>query len=310
MSKLPMKTHSRKTKNGSVAGGSDKIIEALMLAVIIIFLILVLYPLYYVVIASFSNPYDVYAGKTFLFPSGFTLEGYMRVFKEKAIAAGYLNSIFYTSLGTVIATVLVLTTAYPLSKKEMPGRKAIMLFYLITMYFTGGLIPTYLVVAKTGLLNTVWAIILPGGVSVFNVIVTRTYFETSMPAELYEAAKIDGCGQLTTFVKIALPLAKPIIAVMVIFAMVAFWNDWFTALIYMNDKNKYPLQLALRQILIQSQASANALSGMDGGYAEANRITELIKFSSMVVGAVPMLIAYPFVQKYFEKGFMAGAVKG
>lgn len=305
-----MKTHSRKIKNGSVAGGSDKIIEALMLAVIIIFLILVLYPLYYVVIASFSNPYDVYAGKTFLFPSGFTLEGYTRVFKEKAIATGYLNSIYYTTLGTVIATALVLTTAYPLSKKEMPGRKAIMLFYLITMYFTGGLIPTYLVVAKTGLLNTVWAIILPGGVSVFNVIVTRTYFETSMPAELYEAAEIDGCGQLTTFVKIALPLAKPIIAVMVIFAMVAFWNDWFTALIYMNDKNKYPLQLALRQILIQSQASANALSGMDGGYAEANRITELIKFSSMVVGAVPMLIAYPFVQKYFEKGFMAGAVKG
>lgn len=204
----------------------------------------------------------------------------------------------------------MITTAYPLSKKELPGRKAIMIFYLITMYFTGGLIPTYLVVAKTGLLNSVWALILPGGVSVFNVIVTRTYFESSIPNELYEAAKIDGCGNLKIFLKIAIPLAKPIIAVMVIFAMVAFWNDWFTALIYMSDKDKYPLQLALRQILIQSQASANAMSGMDGGYAEANRITELIKFSSMVVGAVPMLIAYPFVQKYFEKGFMVGAVKG
>lgn len=300
----------KKNKSGSVVGGSDRIIEILMLLVIIVFVILVLYPLYYVVIASVSDPYDVYAGKTFLFPSGFTLEGYARVFQEKAIAQGYLNSIFYTVLGTIVSTALVLMTAYPLSKKELPGRKGIMIFYLITMYFTGGLIPTYLVVSKTGLLNSVWALILPGGVSVFNVIVTRTYFESSIPNELYEAAKIDGCGNLKSFFKIAIPLSKPIIAVMVIFAMVAFWNDWFTSLIYMADKDKYPLQLVLRQILIQSQASANAMSGMDGGYAEANRITELIKFSSMVVGAVPMLLAYPFVQKYFEKGFMVGAVKG
>lgn len=300
----------KKNKSGSVIGGSDRVIEIILLAVILVFVAIVLYPLYYVLIASVSNPYDVYAGKTFLFPSGFTLEGYARVFKEKAIAQGYMNSIIYTTLGTVITTALVFTTAFPLSKAELPGRKAIMLFYLITMYFTGGLIPTYLVVSKTGLLNSVWALILPGGVSVFNVIVTRTYFESSIPNELYEAAKIDGCGYLKTFVKIAIPLAKPIVAVMTIFAMVAFWNDWFTALIYMGEKSKYPLQLALRQVLIQSQASANALSGMDGGYAEANRITEMIKFSSMVVGAVPMLIAYPFVQKYFEKGFMVGAVKG
>lgn len=299
---------NKKSKN--VMGGSDRVIEIIMLLVIASFVIVVLYPLYYVVVASVSNPYDVYAGKTFLFPSGFTLEGYARVFKEKAIARGYLNSIVYTTLGTLISTVLVFTTAYPLSKKDLPGKKGIMIFYLITMYFTGGLIPTYLVVAKTGLLNSVWALILPGGVSVFNVIVTRTYFETSIPNELYEAAKMDGSGNLTTFIKIAMPLAKPIVAVMVIFAMVAYWNDWFTALIYMGSKEKYPLQLALRQILIQSEATANAMSGMDGGYAEANRITELIKYSSMVVGAVPMLIAYPFVQKYFEKGFMVGAVKG
>lgn len=300
----------KKTKSKSVARGSDRVIEILMLLLIIVFAVLVIYPLYYVVIASVSDPYDVYAGKTFFLPSGFTLEGYVRVFREKAIASGYLNSIFYTVLGTVISTVLVIITAYPLSKKELPGRKGIMIFYLITMYFTGGLIPTYLVVAKTGLLNSVWALILPGGVSVFNVIVTRTYFESSIPNELYEAARIDGCGYLKTFLKIAIPLSKPIIAVMVIFAIVAFWNDWFTALIYMGDKDKYPLQLALRQIMIQSQASANAMSGMDGGYAEVNRITELIKFASMVVGAVPMLIAYPFVQKHFEKGFMVGAVKG
>lgn len=300
----------RAGKNSKKVRGTDWKIEVAMLGFISVFLFLVIYPLYYVVIASVSDPYAVYAGKTFLLPCGFTLEGYAKVFKEAAIATGYLNSILYTILGTVITTALVLMTAYPLSKQEMPGRKGIMIFYLITMYFSGGLIPTYLVVAKTGLLNSVWALILPGGVSVFNVIVTRTYFESSIPKELYEAATIDGCGHFKTFVKVALPLSKAIIAVMVIFAMVAFWNDWFTALIYMNDKEKYPLQLALRQILIQSQASANAMSGMDGGYAEANRITELIKFASMVVGAVPMLIAYPFVQKYFEKGMMVGAVKG
>lgn len=304
--------HAARTVSGKrkVMRGSDRIIDIVMMILICIFVLAVLYPLYYILIASVSDPYDVYAGKTFLLPSGFTLEGYMKVFREEAIAVGYLNSILYTAVGTLISTVLVIITAYPLSKKEMPGRKPIMIFYLITMYFSGGLIPTYLVVANTGLLNSMWALILPGGVSVFNVIVARTYFESSIPQEMYEAAKMDGCGQLKTFLKIVVPLSKPIIAVMVIFAMVAFWNDWFTALIYMNDKGKYPLQLALRQVLIQSQASATAMSGMDGGYAEANRITELIKFSSMVVGAVPMLIAYPFVQKYFEKGLMVGAVKG
>ncbi len=290
--------------------GSDRIIELVMLLIIVSFVIIVLYPLYYVVVASVSDPYDVYAGKTFLFPSQFTLEGYQKVFKESAIFKGYTNSILYTIVGTIVTTALVFTTAFPLSRKEMPGRNLVMVFYLITMYFTGGLIPTYLVVSKTGLLNSMWALILPGGVSVFNVIVTRTYFESSIPQDVLEAAKIDGCGYLRTFWDIVLPLSKPVMAVMVVFAMVAFWNDWFTALIYMSDKGKYPLQLALRQILVQSQALASALSGMDGGYAEANRITELIKFASIVVGAAPMLIIYPFVQKYFEKGFMIGAVKG
>lgn len=289
---------------------SDRVLEFLLIAIVLVFVLIVLYPLYYVLMASISEPYDVYAGKTFLLPSNITFEGYIKVFQDKAISRSYLNSILYTTVGTIISTVLVLTTAYPLSRKELPGKKMIMVFYVITMYFSGGLIPTYLVVSKTGLINTIWALILPGGVSVFNVIVARTYFESSIPSEMYEAAQIDGCSHIKTFLRIVLPLAKPIISVMVIFAMVAYWNDWFTALIYIDDKSMYPLQLALRQILIQSQVSANALSGMDGGYAEANRITELIKFSSMVVGAAPMLLIYPFVQKYFEKGFMVGAVKG
>lgn len=289
---------------------SEKTFDILNGIFLLILVIIVAYPLYYVLIASISDPYEVYAGKTFLLPSKITFEGYKRVFQESSIAGGYLNSIYYTVLGTVVSVFLVMTTGYCMSKKTLPFRRGIMLFYVITMYFSGGLIPTYLVVSKFHMLNSVWALILPGGVSVYNVIVTRTFFENSIPNELYEAAAIDGSSNIRTFVKIALPLAKPIIAVMVIFTMVAYWNDWFTALIYMQDKAKYPLQLALRQILIQSQALASMMGNMDGGYAEANKLTELIKFASIVVGSVPMLIAYPFVQKYFEKGFMAGAVKG
>lgn len=289
---------------------SDRIFDIFNYTFLVILLVVVAYPLYYVLIASISDPYEVYAGKTFLLPSKVTFEGYVRVFKEKSIATGYINSIYYTVLGTVVSVALIITTGYCVSKKTLPFRKSIMLFYVFTMYFNGGLIPTYLVVAKMGLLNSVWSLILPGGVAVFNVIVCRTFFESSIPEELYEAASIDGSSNLRTFFRIALPLSKPILAVMVIFTMVAYWNDWFTALIYMSEKSKYPLQLALRQILIQSQATATMMGNMDGGYAEANKITELIKFSSIVVGSVPMLIAYPFVQKYFEKGFMAGAVKG
>ena len=289
---------------------SDKVFEIANCVFLLILVIIVAYPLYYVLVASISDPYEVYAGKNFLLPSKVTFEGYARVFKEKSIAMGYVNSIYYTVLGTLVSVALIITTGYCVSKKTLPFRKAIMIFYVITMYFGGGLIPTYLVVSKTGLLNSVWSLILPGGVAVYNVIVARTYFESSIPEELYEAASIDGSGNMGTFFKIALPLAKPILAVMVIFTMVAYWHDWFTSLIYMSDKAKYPLQLALRQILIQSQATATMIGNMDGGYAQANRITELIKFASIVVGAVPMLIAYPFVQKYFEKGFMAGAVKG
>lgn len=289
---------------------SEKLFDIINGTFLMLLVVLVAYPLYYVLIASVSDPYEVYAGRTFLFPSQITFEGYARVFKEKSIAMGYINSIYYTVLGTLVSVALIITTGYCVSKKTLPFRRSIMVFYVITMYFGGGLIPTYLVVSNTGLLNSVWALILPGGVAVYNVIVARTYFEGSVPEELYEAAAIDGSSNMGTFFKIALPLAKPIIAVMVIFTMVAYWNDWFTSLIYMSDKTRYPLQLALRQILIQSQATATMIGNMDGGYAEANKITELIKFASIVVGAVPMLIAYPFVQKYFEKGFMAGAVKG
>lgn len=289
---------------------SDKGFQIVNNTFLLILFVIVVYPLFYILIASVSDPYQVYAGKTFFRPVGFTLDGYKKIFSEDSIGRGYLNSIYYTILGTVTSVALVILTAYPLSKRTLPGRKRIMIFYLITMYFGGGLIPTYLVVSQLGLINNVWSLVLPGGVAVYNVIVARTFFETSIPESLYDAAAIDGCTNLGTFIKIVLPLSKAIIAVMVIFSMVAYWNDWFTALIYLPGADKAPLQLVLRQILIESQASATMLGNMAGGYAEANKITELVKFTSIVVASVPMLIAYPYVQKYFAKGMMIGAVKG
>lgn len=290
-------------------GLSDKTSDIILIVFCTIILLIVAYPLYYILVASVSDPYDVFAGKTFLKPSKFTLKGYQAVFAEAKIAVGYLNSIKYTVIGTIFSVVMVYITAYPLSKKDLPGRKWISLFFIITMYFGGGLVPTYLIVKDTGLLNNMWALFLPGGVAVGNVIIVRNFFENSIPSELVEAAEIDGASQITIFTKIIIPLSRSIMAVMVVFSMVAFWNDWFTAMIYLGP-DQAPLPLVLRSILIKSSASADQISTITGGYAELNKLTEMIKFSSIIVAAAPMLIIYPFVQKYFEQGFMAGAVKG
>lgn len=291
-------------------GLSDKASDIILVAICAIVLFLVAYPLYYVLVASVSNPYNVYAGKTFLLPSEFSLKGYSAVFADQNIFTGYLNSIKYTIIGTVFSVVMLYIAAYPLAQKDLPGRKFFSLFFIITMYFGGGLIPTYLVVKQTGLINNMWALFLPGGVAVGNMIIVRNYFQNSIPHDLIEAAEIDGCNKIQTFLKVVIPLSKPIMAVMVVFSMVAYWNDWFTALIYLTGPEKAPLPLVLRNILIKSSASASQASTISGGYAELNKLTEMIKFSSIVVAAAPMMIIYPFVQKYFEKGMMAGAVKG
>lgn len=288
---------------------SDKTSDIILVVFCTVIMLIVAYPLYYVLVASFSDPYDVYAGKTFLLPSQFTLKGYTSVFADQRIFSGYLNSIKYTIIGTVYSVVLIFCTAYPLSKKSLPGRKWISIFFIITMYFGGGLVPTYLVVKNTGLLNNMWALFLPGGVAVGNVIIVRNFFENSLPGELLEAAEIDGASHLRTFLSIVIPLSRSIMAVMVVFSMVAYWNDWFTALIYLKA-DQAPLPLVLRNILIRSSASASQASTISGGYAELNKVTEMIKFASIIVAAAPMLIIYPFVQKYFEQGFMTGAVKG
>ncbi len=296
----------QKTSNGL----SERTSDIILVVITAVVLFLVAYPLYYVLIASFSNPYDVYAGKTFLLPSQFTLDGYKAVFADANIPIGYMNSIKYTVIGTVFSVAMLYITAYPLAQKDLPGRKALSLFFIITMYFGGGLVPTYLVVKQTGLINNMWALFLPGGVGVGNMIIVRNYFQNSIPHELIEASEIDGCSKLRTFLRIVIPLSMPIMAVMVVFCMVAYWNDWFTALIYLTGAEKAPLPLVLRNVLIKSSVSASQASTISGGYAELNKVTEMIKFSSIIVAAAPMLIVYPFVQKYFEKGFMAGAVKG
>lgn len=299
-----------KRQAGKLRGLSDKTSDIILVAICLVIVLLVAYPLYYVLIASVSNPYDVYAGKTFLFPSGFTLDGYKAVFADNSIVTGYLNSIKYTVVGTIFSVVMVYLTAYPLSIKNLPGRKFLSIFFIITMYFGGGLIPTYLVVKQTGLMDSMWALVLPGGVGVSNMIIVRNFFEHSIPKEMIESAEIDGASKWTTFIKIVVPLSRSIMAVMVVFSMVAYWNDWFTALIYLPGQEKAPLPLVLRNILIKSSASASQASTISGGYAELNKLTEMIKFSSIIVAAAPMLVIYPFVQKYFEQGFMAGAVKG
>ena len=206
--------------------------------------------------------------------------------------------------------LLTCISGYALSKKTLPGRRAIMLFLLFTMYFNGGLIPTYLTVRDVGLFNTLWALIIPNAVSVYNLIIARTFFESNIPESLTEAASIDGSSNIGTMIRIVMPLSTPIIAVMVVFYAVGLWNNWFDALIYTTKSDMAPLQLVLRSILIKSQASSDMMMNMDANYAEKQKVTEMIKFASIVVASVPMLIIYPFVQKYFSKGIMIGAIKG
>ena len=296
-------------KSKGSAGLSDRASDIVLIVLCVLILLIVAYPLYYILVASFSNPYDVYAGKTFLLPSGFTLDGYKSVFADPDIVTGYANSVLYTVLGTIYSVALIYMTAYPLSEADLPGRKIIAVYFLITMYFGGGLIPSYLTVKNTGLIGTVWAMFVPGGLAASHMIIARNYFENSIPASIKEAAEIDGASKLTVFFQVIIPLSRPIMAVMVVFSMVAYWNEWFTALIYLKG-SQAPLPLVLRNILIKSSASAAQASTISGGYAELNKMTEMIKFASIIVAAAPMLIIYPFVQKYFEQGFMTGAVKG
>nr|WP_226527357.1 carbohydrate ABC transporter permease [Metabacillus niabensis] len=287
----------------------DKIFDLINIFLVAIMVLLVVYPLYFIVIASISNPNMIYEGKVWLLPKDITFEGYQRIFSDSKIWLGYKNSIIYTFVGTLVNVSCTLMAAYALSRRDLYGRNLIMFLFLFTMFFSGGLIPTYLVVKNLGLLNTMWALILPKAVAVWNVIVARTFFQTSIPNELLEAAKIDGCSDAKFFWKIVLPLSKPIVAVMVLFYAVGHWNSYFDALIYLNNEDLYPLQLILRNILIQNEASTQMMSDIDS-LAAKQRVSELIKYGVIIVASIPLLVLYPFVQKYFVKGVMIGGIKG
>ncbi|MCD1261226.1 carbohydrate ABC transporter permease [Paenibacillus athensensis] len=270
----------------------------------------VIYPLYFVFIASFSDPSAVINGEMWIVPKGVTLEGYARIFKETSIWTGYRNTLVYTTVGTTINVVLTLLAGYALSRRDLYGRQAIMIYLLITMFFSGGLIPTYLVVKKLHLVNTMWALILPKAVSLFNIIIARTFFQETIPQELLEQSRIDGCSDVKFFLRVALPLSKAIIAVLALFYAVGYWNSFFDALIYLGDEKMYPLQLVLRNILVvQNEMASQFVSDVQSADVQ-QRIASLLKYGVIIVASLPLLVVYPFIQRYFVKGVMIGSVKG
>ncbi len=294
---------------------SDKAFEIVNNILLLILTLVMIYPLYFVLIASFSEPFEVANGHVLFWPRGFTLTAYKNVLKEASVWTGYRNTIFYTLFGTLYNLLLTIPTAFVLTRKKLPGRKALTWYFLVTMYFSGGMIPTYLNVKSLGLLNTPWVLIIGAGVSCWNLLVTRQFFEGSIPDELYESAQIDGANDFRMFGQIAVPLALPIISVMALFYGVGHWNAYYNALLYIRTSELHPLQLVLRNILISnemSMAAAELEGDLDAMAAAVQRahMAEAMKYALIFIAAAPMLCAYPFVQKHFVKGVMIGAVKG
>lgn len=303
------------SKNHIRKSHSDTLFDITNIALMVLFMIIMVYPLYFTIIASISDPYEVVKGNVYLLPKGITLEAYQNVFKESRIWMGYLNTLRYTILGTLFNLLLTIPAAYTLSKKHLIGHQTLGLYFLIPMYFSGGLVPTFLQVKSLGLMNTPITLILLGGVSMYNLIVTRVFFDTSIPNELYESARIDGANEFRTFISIALPLAKPIIAVMALYYAVAHWNSYFNALIYISKDEYQPLQIVLRNILLNNQMSLAIFgSDMDADAVQAaarrQYLAQGMKYALIFISSAPLIIAYPFVQKYFVKGVMIGSVKG
>ncbi len=287
---------------------TDKIFDFFLYTISTIIVIVMLYPMYFIVIASFSNPADVSAGNIVLLPKGITFKGYQKLLEYSQLWVGYKNTILYAALGTVISLVVNVPTAYALSRKDLCGRKLFTVFYLIPMFFTGGLIPTYLIVKDFGLLDNFWVMGLPFSVITYYIIVARTFFNNSIPGDLWEAAQIDGCGNLGFFFQIVIPLSKAVLAVIALWTAVGQWNSYFNALIYLRNPDLQPLQLVLRNILISNQT----ISSMSTGAAavEAKQMADLIKYAIIVVSSAPIMCMYPFVQKHFNQGVMLGSLKG
>ena len=306
-----MVTLTARRPGGIRLSKGDLVFEIVNNTVLALVLIAVLYPLVFIVSASFSDPTEILLGNMWLIPRGVTTEGYRRIFANERIWLGYRNTIIYTVLGTTLNVVLTIAGAYPLSRKDFTGRRIIMAFVVFTMFFTGGLIPLYLVVRNLGLLNTRAAMIILNAVAVWNLIITRTYFQSTIPDELLDSAQMDGCSNLRFLGSVVLPLSLPIVAVMGLFYGVSHWNAFFNALIYLSDSKLFPLQIILREILIQNEMREMAIDVFDPDLALRDAmIAESIKYGVIIVASVPVLLAYPFIQRYFVKGVMVGSLKG
>ncbi len=288
---------------------NDKLFYMVVNISLTIMLLAVLYPCIFVISASFSSGSAVQAGKVLLLPVDFSLEGYKTVLNTPMIWTGFRNSLIYTVLGTLISLVMTLTAAYCLSRKDVPGRNAIMLLYTFTMFFGGGMIPGYMLVRELGFINTIWAIIIPGAVSTYNLIVAKTFIQSSIPGELLEAAVMDGCSDIKYYLKIVIPLSKSIIAVLVLYYGVGKWNEYFGPMIYLNDRNKFPLTIFLQEILLMDKIDASTITNPELQMKQA-QIAGVIKYALIIVSMIPVMIIYPFIQKHFVKGVMIGSIKG
>ena len=286
----------------------DKVLLTVGYVLLGLFVVAIIVPMIYIIVASFMDPITLQnKGITFDF-SKWTTTAYERVMTNSQIWIGFKNAIVYSVLFTVVSVAVTLLAAYPLSREDFKGRGFFNIIFMITMFFGGGLIPTYLIVSNLGLVDSMWAVILPGAFSVWNMTIARTYYK-GIPQELREAADVDGASELTFFFKILLPVCTPVIAVLVLWQFVAMWNSYFDAMIYLNDSAKQPLQLVLRSILIQNQPESGMIADMQSTAARA-QLAELLKYATIIISSLPLLIMYPFFQKYFDSGIMAGAVKG
>ena len=289
----------------------DKVFGVINAIFIVFITIITLYPLIYVCSASISSPASVTSGRMWLWPTDITLEGYKRILKNSEIWMGYVNTIFYTVVNVAISLAVTLPAAYALTVKSLPGRKFIVFVFSVTMFFSGGMIPLYVVCRNLGLVNTLWAVILPSATSMWYIILTRTFFQSTIPHELEEASEIDGCSVFATFLRIVIPLSAPIIAVIALYFGVGRWNSYFGEMIFLRDRSKFPLQLFLREILIVATFNQENASNADAiTMAEQLRIASIIKYATMIVATLPVIAAYPFIQRYFVKGVMIGSIKG
>ncbi|MBR4906529.1 MAG: carbohydrate ABC transporter permease [Clostridia bacterium] len=284
----------------------DKVFYTINAIVLGILALIVLYPLYFIVIAAISDPDAVLGGKVVLYPVNLNFEGFSKIMERKDVWLGYRNTILYTALTVVLSLIVTIPAGWALSRKTLPGKKAFMIYFIIPMFFGGGLIPFYNVMSSLGLVNTIWAVILPSILSVWNLFMTKTFFESSIPNSLIEAAKIDGAGSFRIFGEVVLPLSKAVIAVMALYYAVGQWNSYFNAMIFLQNENLYPLQLVLKEILI---ASESTVGGSGETILQQYRLANQLKYVSVIVSSVPVLLLYPFVQKYFAQGVMIGSLK-